>query len=246
MYPIIFSIGRITIYSYGVMMALSLLSVTLLISRRAYIFNISKDFISSLVIVVFIFGIIGARLLYVLSNFDYFSTRPFEVFFINRGGLVYYGGFLLGITAAVFYSKIKKVSLMDVADLSAPFIAFGHSIGRIGCFLNGCCYGKVISPFLKQIWPFNNFILFPTQLISSFSLFLIFILLFLRQNKRLFKGEIFLLYLIIYGIFRFLIEFIRGDSLPLFGLMTEAQLISLFLILFGIVFYLFGKRDQVR
>lgn len=238
MYPILFSIGPVTVYSYGFMLAVAFIVATSLVSRRVHLFNISKDSIGGLALTLLISGIIGARTFYVLLNIGYFSRHPFEALLINRGGLVFYGGVLLATLAGVVFVRIHKLSILDTADLVAPFVALGHAIGRIGCFLNGCCYGKPTSSVLGVIFPHSDVRVYPTQLFSSAGLFIIFFLLFYLQGRRRFRGHIILLYLILYGIFRFCMDFLRGDLQALFYGLTIAQIISVVVVLAGLCLYI--------
>jgi phosphatidylglycerol:prolipoprotein diacylglycerol transferase len=201
---------------------------------------------NNLTLLIIIAGIIGARIVYVAMNMNYFISHPIEAFMINRGGLVFYGGFILAFLASVIFVKINKVSALDTADLLAPFIALGHSIGRIGCFLNGCCYGKQTSAFIGVRFPHTDVNVWPTQPISSLGLLIIFFVLFYLQRKRRFKGEIIFLYIISYGIFRFLEDFLRGDLIPLFYIFTATQLISAGFIIIGIAGLLSFSRWQKR
>lgn len=249
MYPILFSIGPITVYSYGLMLAVAFILASSLASRRAYLFNITKDSMAGLAFTLLIFGLIGARALYVLLNIRYFSTHPFEALLINRGGLVFYGGFLLATLAGILYARIQKFSIQDAADLIIPFVALGQAIGRIGCFLNGCCYGRPTSSVLGMVFPYTKVRVYPTQLFSSAGLLIVFGLLFYMQSKRKFKGQILYLYFIIYGIFRFAMDFLRGDLQVFFFGLTVTQLMSLALAVTGLMLMTFlngGDRSPRR
>jgi len=234
--------GRITVYSYGAMLALAFILTALLASKRSRVFNIPEESVGNLVFVLLVAGLVGARALYVLLNATYFSRHPVEVLFINRGGLVFYGGFISALAAGFIFARIHKMPILDT-DLLAPFVALGHAIGRIGCFLNGCCYGKPTSSGLGIVFPYSDTAIYPTQLFSSAGLFIIFIALFFMQGRRRFKGEIFSLYLISYGALRFLLEFLRGDVEPLILWFGTGQLISIGLVAAGLWLYAITKRQ---
>ncbi|NQT95988.1 MAG: prolipoprotein diacylglyceryl transferase [Candidatus Omnitrophica bacterium] len=244
MYPILFSIGPIRIYSYGVMLAVAFLTVTYLISRRAELFKISKDAVNNLTFVLLISGILGARIFYILLNIRYFIAQPLEALMIHKGGLVFYGAFIIAFISGLIFVKLHRLSVLDTADLVVPFVAMAHSIGRIGCFLNGCCYGRPTDSFIGTIPSLHSDIrLWPTQIISSMGLFVIFGLLFYKQARRRFRGEITACYLMLYGSFRFGIEFMRGDLYPVFYNLTPTQLVSIGFVIAGLVLYFVKKTD---
>ncbi len=242
MHPILFSIGPLEIHSYGLMLGLAFLITMYLSSRRASLFDLPAEAIGNLIIVFLVSGIIGARIAYVLSNMNLFLRSPLQILMINKGGLIFYGGLILALVAGVVFAKITNFSILDAADLMAPFIALGHSIGRVGCFLNGCCYGKETSSFLGVWFPDTLVKVYPTQLFSFAGLLVIFFLLFLFQSRRSFKGEIISLYFIFYGAFRFLVEFLRGDATQIFLCLSLAQLISVVSVSAGIVLFISMKR----
>ena len=245
MHPILFTIGSIKIYSYGVMLAIAFVVSLNLASTQCRFFNIKKDAFSTLVIILLVSGIVGARIVYVLSNLDFFIQYPLDVFMINRGGLVFYGGLILSPFFGIAYAKRVEISILDAADLIAPFIALGHSIGRIGCFLNGCCFGRPTDSIFGMQFPFGDVRVYPTQLFSSAGLFCIFLVLFFVQKRRKFKGQIITLYFIMYGFFRFAIEFFRGDLASLFYGLSLTQIISIISIFAGILlFYIFKHHEQ--
>ena len=244
MHPILFVIGPIKIYSYGVMLAIAFLVSLNLASTRCAFFNIKKDSFNTLVIILLVSGIVGARIVYVLTNLDFFIQYPLDVFMVNRGGLVFYGAFIFSPIFGIAYAKKSGISIPDAADLLAPFIALGHSIGRIGCFLNGCCFGRPTDSIFGVQFPFSLVKVYPTQLFSSAGLFCIFLALFFIQKRRRFKGEIIALYFVMYGVFRFIIEFLRGDLAPLFYSLSLTQIISIIFIAAGILLFYISKRHE--
>jgi len=223
MHPILLKLGPFTVYSYGAFVALGFAAATFLIYRRAASFHIDKDNIIDLVILMLVAGVAGARLLYVLLNFGYYRANPFEIINLSKGGLVWYGGFLAALGSTIMYTKLKKMEFWNTMDLIAPYIALAQAFGRIGCFFNGCCYGR------DGI---------PVQLYSSLLLVIIFILLALRQNWRKFTGEIVLDYCILYSLKRFGIEFFRGDNPKIFLGMTISQIISLVVLALAIPIFI--------
>lgn len=211
MHPVLMKIGPLTVYSYGVMVGVGFGLATLLIYRSAARFGLDKEKIIDLTIIVLITGLLGARLLYVILNLPYYLEYPLEIINLSKGGLVWYGGFLAALIAAVSYTGRLKSNFWQVADLFAPYIALAQSFGRIGCYLNGCCYGI-------DGWP--------VQIYSSLALLAIFIILRFWQDRRHFVGEIFLGYCMLYSTKRFLMEFLRGDNPKLMHDLTLSQMIS--------------------
>ena len=225
MHPEICRLGPFTIYSYGLMLVIAFIVATFLASAQAKREGVDPDAIFSLCFVVFISGIIGARIFFVLSSLSYYLAHPLEIIMLQKGGLAWFGGLVLGIFSGIFYLKIKKLNVYKITDLLVPFVALAQAIGRIGCFLNGCCFGK--EDAFGIYFPVHGAVLIPTQLYSSLLLIGIFIILRFLQERPHKAGEIFFTYLLLYCAKRFLIEFWRADSPSiLFGL-TLFQLISI-------------------
>ncbi|MCD4675170.1 MAG: prolipoprotein diacylglyceryl transferase, partial [Desulfobacula sp.] len=177
----------------------------------------SHQTISDIFFVILVSAIIGARLLYVLINFGSFKNSLVDIFKIWNGGLVFFGGFLAAVAAMAVYLKMRNLNFWKITDIISPGVALGHAMGRIGCFFAGCCYGKECAlPFAikftnpETLAPIGVY-LHPTQIYSVFSnLILFFILLWLQKRKK-FNGMIFLSHIMLYSLFRSIIEFFRGD-----------------------------------
>ncbi len=227
MHPILFEIGPLTIYSYGVMLALAFVVGIWFATRQARREEVSANTILDLSLVALLTGIIGARILFVLLNLNYYLLHPFEIIMFWQGGLIYSGGLILGTLCAILFLKVRRLNIWKVVDIYAPSLAIGQAIGRIGCFLNGCCFGKPVSWGIKfppgsmasyeqfsqsLIKSVNEYSLpvHPTQLYSSLNALIIFLILILVRRRKRFNGELFWLYLLLYAITRFGIEFLRG------------------------------------
>lgn len=281
----LFQLGGITVYSYGLMVAIAFIVGISIGARRARTLGEDPQNILDLCLWVMIFSLVGARLCYVIINIDYYSRYPLEIIMVNRGGLVFYGGIIGAIIASFLFIKIKKLNMGTYFDILSPSLAIGHALGRIGCFLNGCCYGRVIHShplrFIGVQFPrvvetvhnaqgeavsqiigapaylahLNNGIItdtaqtclpvYPTQLISSVGNLIIFFILTYLFSKRSFKGQIWWSYVMIYAVFRFLIEFLRGDNPPVppFGF-TFSQTLAIGLFIVGIIMYNYLKKKQ--
>jgi len=191
----------------------------------------------------FVSGIIGSRLFYVLENLSYYLENPLEAIMLQHGGLSWYGGIFLGCAATVLYIRKKQLPLYKTLDLVMPFVALGQSIGRIGCFLNGCCYGK--PSVFGLYFPVLDAQLIPTQVYSSLAALAIFTVLRILQDKPHKKGEILFIYFALYSFKRLLIEFWRADNpVMAFGL-TLFQMISIVVFIISVwKIYLIRKNGD--
>jgi phosphatidylglycerol:prolipoprotein diacylglycerol transferase len=233
MHPILFTIGPVTIYSYGVMLATAVLACTYFLSVDAKRYNISQETAYDLVFWCILWGIIGARIFYVFIEWSYFSDNLLEIPMLQKGGLAWQGGFLGGALAGVWFARSKKLSLRPLLDLAAPYIALGQSIGRIGCFLNGCCYGKPVA--WGPYYPTHHARLYPTQLFEVLGLFIIFLILKRAKDKPHQAGFIFVFYLWLAAIERFIVEFYRADHDLLWLNLSLAQFIALGVFAAGLI-----------
>jgi phosphatidylglycerol:prolipoprotein diacylglycerol transferase len=216
MHPIICHIGPLTIYSYGLMFAIAVFTASYLASRQTARIGVPPEIVYDLTFWVVIAGVVGARIAYVFLNWDYFVSAPVEIVMLQHGGLAWQGGFIGGAAAGVYYLRKKKVRFWPFLDMIAPYIALGHAIGRVGCFLNGCCYGKPASWGLYfPVWQER---LQPTQLYMVLGQLAIFLILRYAQPRVKKTGQVFVLYLILSSVERFLVEFPRADHEVYFGL----------------------------
>jgi len=233
--PVLIKIGALTIYSYGFMLAIAFLVGTLLARAEAKRKKLDPDIIFDLVLVIAAAGIIGARLFYVIGHLQEFAERPLSAFAVWQPGLVFYGGLLVGAIAVLIFARLRHLFLWDIADTITPSLALGYAIARIGCFLNGCCYGAPTN----LPWGVNFFDTprHPTQIYSLIYSALIFSILWFSRKKITKPGMLFWFYLGLYSIARFTIEFFRTSQRVIGGL-TAAQIISIiiFLIASAVVF----------
>ena len=252
MAPILFSIGSFHLYTYGLFVALGLLAATWVSKKLAAPHDISPETITNLFIIILISAIAGARILYVLIQWDTYKNNLVEIFKIWNGGLVFFGGFLAASAATIIYLKMTRLDIWKVADILSPGIALGHAVGRIGCFFAGCCYGKACHlPFAvkfthpESLAPIGVY-LHPTQIYSVFSnLGLFFILLWIQIKKKEVAGMTFLSYLMLYSLFRSIIEFFRGDFRGdfFFEFISLSQGIGFFVSLVAVILLI--KRSRI-
>ncbi|MFH0731968.1 MAG: prolipoprotein diacylglyceryl transferase [Candidatus Omnitrophota bacterium] len=224
MHPILFKIGYITIYTYGTLVALGILIALYLATKQAAKENIKAEKIADLFLWMIIGGFTGARLAYVFTQRNYFMENPAKIFFANEG-FIFYGGFITGFLAVSLYVKRNKLQPWKTADIIAPPLAIAQAIGRIGCFFYGCCYGTTA---------------IPVQLIESLVLFCIFcILAFVRKYKK-FDGEVFWLYVLLYAVTRFVIEFFRSDPRGHIWIFSTSQFIAIFMAIAAVAALIMG------
>ena len=211
------------------MLAISVMVCSYLLARDAAQVGIKKDFIFDLMFWAVVAGIAGARLFYIILNLPFFIENPLEVIMIQHGGLAWQGGFLLGSIVGIFFIKKNKFSPTQIVDLVAPYIALGQAIGRIGCFLNGCCYGR---PIVHPLFP--GITVHPTQLYLFAGLMIIFFILKKYQKVSKIPGEVFVLFLILEPVLRFFVEFLRADHNVTYGGLSIYQIVCLILITIAI------------
>jgi phosphatidylglycerol:prolipoprotein diacylglycerol transferase len=220
MHPILFQIGNLKIYSYGVMVALGFLSAVYLTGCEAKRRGVSPEKIFDVYLYVMIFGIIGARLLHVILDIGYYAGRPMDIIMINRGGLAFQGGLVFGILAAIATIKKLRLPLLNTADMMIPYVALAQSIGRVGCFLNGCCYG------VSDLHPAQIYL-------SMFFLAMFVILKKIYENKKT-DGIVFAWYMLLFSSGSFFLDFLRGDLAVIFFNLRVSQLISAAIFLVGL------------
>lgn len=242
MHPIICKIGPFSIYSYGLMLVAAFAVGSALACLEAKKKNINPDTIFNFLFIAFISGIIGARILYIAENLNYYLGNPLEIIMLQRGGLSWFGGLLFSLVCGIAYLKKKNLPVYKILDLISPFVALAQGIGRVGCLLNGCCFGKVSKSGIY--FAAHNSILIPTQIYSSLLLIFIFIILRLLQDRPHKEGEIFFVYLLLYSLKRFFIEFWRADSEAIFLGLTLFQIISVIIFCLSFLKLLLIKKSK--
>lgn len=243
MHPIICKFGPITVYSYGLSLVLAFGIATFLVSREGRRYGLNPELSFNLSFIILVSGIIGARTLYVLLNLNYYLNNPVEIIMLTRGGLAWFGGLILGSLSCIVYLRYRNLGTYKIFDLIIPYVALAQAIGRIGCFLNGCCFGKASSRF-GLYFPVHDAILIPTQLYSSLALLGIYIILRVKQTRDHREGEVFYLYLFLYSIWRFFIEFFRGDSKMFIFHLSTFQIFSIALFILSVIMLIGSKRRR--
>jgi phosphatidylglycerol---prolipoprotein diacylglyceryl transferase len=212
------------------MIALAILVAAFAINREGPREKLNPDHVIEAVIVAAVIGLLGSRILYIVLNWQYYSALPFSAFFTQFEGLTFYGALFGGAIALYFWSKWRKVNFLRMADLLSPYLALGYAFGRIGCFLNGCCYGKESTvPWALPINMADTVLRHPVQLYAALGGVIIFIILKKLRPRRPFVGFLLLALFALYGVLRFTVEFFRYSETAWLGLST-AQLFSVGLV----------------
>ncbi len=251
MAPVAFEFLGIQITWYGICVASAFGFVWWRLSSAGARLGIPPEFLQNLVFVTMVAGILGARVLHVITHFDYFREYPHEIVF-SRVGYDFVGGFLGAVPAAAWYCRRCGQQVWKVADLAAPYLAFAHGIGRIGCFTFGCCYGSVCTlPWAAHFHPespagmhYPGLGLHPVQLYETAALWVIAGILLWLAARRLFPGTVFLTYICLYSVARFILEFFRGDQRGQLGPspLSPSQTIYLVLFVVAAIGFLIRKR----
>lgn len=266
MYPILLEIGPISIKSFGLMAATGfVLAYLVLIRTSLKVAKLPPTDISQFLVMVMLGGAFGARFAYVAEHWTQeFASMPFwEIFRFDKGGLMFYGGLGGAIIAIAIYSYIKQKPLISLLDLSAIALPLGHAFGRIGCFLNGCCYGRVTDSAIGVCYPTGSspwydqvseglitkaasksLPIMPSQLIEAILNIILFVILYRLTKKERSLGFFSGIYLIAYSAIRAFTETLRSDPRMTVGPFSIAQFICIFVFLAGVAFLLYSRLGK--
>lgn len=257
MHPVLFEIGSITIYTYGFFIALgALLGFSYMAWQGKKLFGLTFDQSNTLFILLVLAGVIGGKVFMIFENPSYYLSSPKKL--VSGSGFVFYGSLLLAIPTMLWFFRKNKIPTLSMLDVMAIVTCILHALGRIGCFMAGCCYGKPTDNFLSVIFtnpacqaePLNT-PLHPTQLYEAGFIFLILIGLLAFKNRKQFEGQLFLIYLMAYAAGRGVLELFRGDierGFVIKDLLSNSQFISLIIISVAVYFYvkLWRKVNLIR
>ena len=236
----ILTIGNFTIHGYGLMIGLGVLAALILGDYRAKKLGLDSDHIYGMTFFAVVLGFLAARILFVFTQWQAFLANPLS--FFSGNGFVVYGGIIGGAITIYVFCKIKKINMLEYLDLMIPSVALAQAFGRGGCFLAGCCYGRETDSCIGIVFQNSDFApngvkLLPTQLIMSAGDLLIMAVLLWYAAKRPVRGRVSALYLILYSIGRFAVEFLRDDDRGMVGLLSTSQFIAIFVFLLGLAGY---------
>lgn len=250
MHYILFELGPITIYSYGFMIALGFILCVMFAEKRCVKLGLDGEKIYSLAFWAIGGGLLGAKILYYITDIKNIIENP-SILLDIANGFVVYGGIIGGVIGGSLFVRKYKLDFWKYFDLAMPSVSLAQGFGRIGCFLAGCCYGRETESAFGIVFensPFapNGVRLLPTQLISSAGDFLIcFILcLYARNSKK--SGTVGGLWLILYSIGRFALEFLRNDPRGEVGVLSTSQFISVFMFMIGVVILVMRSKSKVE
>jgi phosphatidylglycerol---prolipoprotein diacylglyceryl transferase len=254
MYPIFFKIGKFAVLSYSFFIAIGLISGILLARKEAERTGEDPEKIMGLCFYLLFAAIIGSRLFYIAANPSIFFQNPLEIIRIQNGGLVFYGGFIAALIAGLIYMKEAAMPIWKTADIMAPSIAVGQLLGMLGCFFAGCCYGRacdfpwaVTFKHPESLAP-TGIPLHPVQLYFSLNYFIIYgVLLFVRRYKK-FDGQLFWIYVLLYGVTFAIIETFRGDIKSVFitGALSVSQTVGAILAMIAAVMIMLLRRPSEK
>ena len=253
MYPRLFELGPITVYTYGVLLAAAYLLGLKLAMSRAKSRGLDQTRVLDLGIYIIISALIGAKLLLLATDWSAFKADPRELLTLARSGGVFYGGLILAVVVALWYIRRVGLPLWTTCDVFAPGIALGHVVGRFGCFFAGCCYGKPTTvrwaiTFTDPFAAANtgtplNVPLHPTQIYEAGAEAVILAVLLVTEPRgRTFPGRTFWLYMLLYAMSRYIIENYRDDPRGVVGIFSTSQFISLILAPLAIAMLLYLSR----
>ena len=223
------------IYWYGIIIALAIVLCFILVKKDNGKYGVKYGDIENFALIAIPISIIGARLYYVLFSFTDYKNNLIDILKIWNGGLAIYGGIIAAVITAIIYCKVTKINLLDLLDSCAPYLALGQAIGRWGNFVNREAYGAVTNSIFRMeiLNECGEYIsVHPTFLYESLGLIIIFAIL--KLLKREFSGQLSLVYFAGYGILRFMVEYLRADSLML-GNIKVSMLLSGILFIVSVV-----------
>jgi phosphatidylglycerol:prolipoprotein diacylglycerol transferase len=243
LHRILFHLGGLTIYSYGVMLAIGFIAATLVARRYFSQRDLDPEIVLYFAFVGIIGGVVGARLLYVIGHWSYYGAHPGEILKVNQSGLVFYGGLGLALALGLLVARWKKVRLWTALDLAGICVPLGLAITRIGCFLNGCSYGKTTTMPWGVTFPASTGLVgarHPTQIYELILDLGLFAFLWWKKDSFTREGTAFWIFVMGYGAIRFAMEFFRAHGSPEAGL--AFQIFSIVMVVAGAVVLLLRNR----
>lgn len=240
------AIGPITVHMYGVMIALGFLMALVMTSYRGKKREMNDDIIWGIFFCAIIGGMAGSRILYYIVELPQIVKDP-SILLNFKNGYVVYGGIIGGILSSYVYCRVKKAVFLQYFDLVMPAVSLAQGFGRLGCFFAGCCYGRETDAWYGITFHNSNFApngvsLIPTQIISSLGDFAICGLLLFYAGKEPQTGRVASMYMLLYGVGRFAVEFLRDDYRGSVGVLSTSQLISIGIVAIGIVMYVIAPK----
>lgn len=247
----VFHVFGLSIPMFGVMMMCGMVAAFILLMFTRRIIRFTEDQVLSCALWAILLGFIGSKLLYWAVEFDQILADPHYIIDTLRLGFVFYGALIGGLLGVGIYARRKKLPFFGFVDLFVPSLALAHAFGRIGCFMAGCCYGAACESPISVVFPAGSaapagVALLPTQLLESAFLFLLTAALIVIMKKRKPFGTVAGWYLVLYGVWRFIIEFFRNDDRGAVGALSTSQFIGIFIVLGGIALLLLVRFGVLK
>ena len=260
MHPLLFEINlgflKIPLHTYGFMIAIGFLMGIWSVRRLSFKSGMNADLNADLAFWLLMYGFLGARVLFIITRFDYFMQNPIDMIKVWEGGLVFFGGLIAATAYSFYYFKKHSLNVWKMIDVFVPGLVVAHAFGRLGCLSAGCCYGRLTDvPWAIRLnsdlvdESLRNMPIHPTQLYESVSLFLLFAGLLYTFKHRKFEGQVGLTYFMIYPIIRSIIEIYRGDSIRGFvidGILSTSQFISILVFLGALLMLLIRMKQSEK
>lgn len=255
MHPVLFKLGSITIYSYGFLIAVGVVcGVAYLAIRGKKEVGLTFDQANNLFLLIFIAALMGGKVFLFFENPSSYLEKPGRLF--TGSGFVFYGSFLFAVPTMLWFFKKNKLPVYQMLDIMAIVTCLVHMFGRVGCFMAGCCHGKPTTSWFGvtftdpacQAEPLNT-PLYPTQLMEAGFILLVMISLLAIWHRKQFHGQLFMLYLLLYALGRFVLEYFRGDEVRGFVIrdyVSHSQFIAL--VIFGVSLWVYqhwAKRNKI-
>jgi len=237
---VLFNVGNLSVYSYGVFLALGFVAATVVARQRLVETYRNPDNILDLVMAAVIGGIVGARICYIVGHWSYYMANKGEILKFNMDGLVFYGGLLVGFSLAILVGRWRRLRFWEVLDLGGLSVPLALGIGRIGCLLNGCCYGKQTSMPWGITYPATTGLVgqrHPTQIYELILDIALFIFLWFKRDSWETDGTSFLLFVIGYAAIRFTMEFFREHTVSNAAITFQMVSLAIFVVA-GVIFLL--------
>lgn len=241
--PVAFTIFNIDVMWYGILIATGMVLATIIVYNRAEKHGIDKEKTVDFALICIPLGVVGARLYYVIFNWEYYAGDIIKIINIRNGGLAIHGGLILGFLSAAVLCKLWHIRPLNLLDLAVPAVALAQSIGRWGNYFNSEAHGGPTDlPWAIMV---NGQAVHPTFLYESIWCFFMFLILLHMDKNREFEGQVVLSYGILYSFERFFVEYLRTDSLMLFGIFKQAMVLSAVVFVVCLVLYIvMGKRAK--
>ena len=241
MHPVLFEIGQVPVHTYGFLIAIGFLVALSVVKRLSLRSGLDAERVLDLSFWCFLVGFIGARILFIITRWQYFSAHPADMLRVWEGGLVFFGGPIAAVPFAIWFLRRHRMPVWKVSDVLAPGLTAAHAFGRLGCLAAGCCYGRptgggwgirLDSDLVDEA--LHGHLLHPTQLYEATALAVLFFGLLWVHRHRRFDGQVVLTYFMAYPIIRSLVEIFRGDTIRGFvidGVLSTSQFISILVFL---------------